>query len=152
MRNLLIVIITFVSFVSCTKNKGPESVLKSYIENRFSQKIEKSDFTDFFGGELLEEMNTLDNEAIGKLNQVKGQKKKSFKINFRRCDNEKCFLTYTLVFDTTAKAEVNSSGTNEADVRVKVKKIAELRKVEEKWKIFGISDIKTHYDYKTLNK
>jgi hypothetical protein len=134
------------------KKKGPEATLKAYIDNRFSSEVEKDDFKNFFAGELLAEMEGLDEKSIADINAIKGQKKKSFKINFKRCDEQKCFLTYTLVYDTFAKAAVpeDSENVHQNNVRVKVKKIAELRKTEDVWRIFGISDIKTLYDYKSL--
>jgi hypothetical protein len=146
-----LLLICFLTFISCVQNKGPEETLKSYINNRFSNEVEKDDFKKYFAGELLTEMEGLTEEAINKINEVKGQKKKSFKINFKRCTDEKCFLTYTLVYDTHAQATVgNPEASHSNSVRVKVKKIAELRKIQKSWRIYGISDIKTLYDYKTL--
>ena len=142
MKLLSILMCALVLF-SCSSKKGPEGVLKSYIDKRFSSGIEKDDFSDYFGGEMLDDLETVDETVVGKMNDIKGYKKKSLEINFKKCSQEKCFLTYTLVFD--AKAEAGSTKKN---VAVKVKKIAELQKTGETWKIFDISDVKTHYDYK----
>lgn len=144
MKILICSIIAF-TFLSCVSENGPEYVLKSFIDQRFSGGVDKEDFSKFFAGELLEDIATLDESTIGKLNEVKDFKKYSYKMNFKRCDEEKCFLTYTLIFDATA-----ISGKSNSRVRVKVKKIAELRRDDMSWKIHGISDIKTHYDYKEL--
>lgn len=150
---LLSILIISIFIFSCNKEKGPEDVLGSYVNKSFKGSIEKDDFKDYFAGDLLTEYEGLDEEVLGKLNKIKNQKKKSFKVNFQRCDQDKCFLTYTLIYEAEAAGdatvESNTSSFN-SDVTVKVKKIAELRKIDNLWKIYGISDIKTHFDYKEL--
>lgn len=146
----LIISVILLGLISCVSNKGPEETLRSFVNNRFVSEVDKEDFKKFFAGELLSELEGMDEEAIKAFNSVKGQKKKSFKVNFKRCSDDKCFLTYTLVYDTTAQALDKQENERSSGVTVKVKKIAELRKIEQSWKIFGISDIKTLYDYKSL--
>jgi hypothetical protein len=132
---------------SCSRDNSPEGVLSGYINKRFKAGVAADDFQSFFGGELLEEMSQLSEDQINRVNNIKGSKS-SFKIDYKRCNGtEECFLTYTLKYDTKAKADKASS-----DVRVKVKKIAQMRTVDGNWRIFDISDVKSHYDYKELNK
>ncbi len=131
---------------SCMKKSGPDEILQNYINDRFSKELEKEDFKDYFAGELLEELEGLDAKVIGDLNEVQKAKKKRLAIDFKRCDDDKCFITYTLSYDSTANA-----ADSETKVVVKVKKIAELRRLENEWRIFGITDIKTFYDYESIN-
>lgn len=128
------------------KKSGPDEVLQSYINDRFNKELTREDFKDYFAGEILQELEGLDEKVIGDLNEVKQAKKKKLAIDFKRCDEDKCFITYTLSYDASAKADASQTG-----VTVKVKKIAELRRLENEWKIFGITDIKTFYDYESIN-
>lgn len=140
MRYLLFAI--FILAVGCVKPGGPESVLKEYVNKRFQNEVSKEDFKEYFEGEILEELENIDQKTVGDLNQINESKSKKLEIEFKRCDEDKCFLTYSISYSTAASANQMST-----DVHVKVKKIAELRKFENKWKISGITDIKTYYDF-----
>ena len=140
---LINILICALMLLSCSQKKGPEGVLKSYIDKRFSSGIDKEEFSEFFGGTMLEDLETVDESVVGKMNKIKDYKKTSFTVNFKKCTEQKCFLTYTLSFDAKAEA-----GETEKKVAVKVKKVAELQKENKTWKIHDISDVKTHFDYK----
>lgn len=127
---------------SCVKTGGPEQVLKEYANKRFNNELSKDDFKDYFDGEILADFEAVDEKALGELNQVNTSKTRRVEIEFKRCDESKCFLTYSIVYSTQANANNLSS-----PVQVKIKKIAELKKIDDKWKITGITDIKTHYDF-----
>lgn len=137
-----IIALLLISLLSCVKSGGPEQVLKEYVNKRFSNEITKEDFKEYFDGELLSDFDQIDERALGELNQVNTSKSKKMEIEFKRCDEDKCFLTYSLMYSTSAQANEQTS-----DVQVKIKKIAELKKIENKWKITGNTDIKTHYDF-----
>ena len=132
--------------VGCFGKKGPDSVLKSYIDLRFSSGVKPESFSQFFRGELLEQMNALTDKDIERLNNI-GPGKRKFKLDYKRCEEKRCFLTYSLTYQAKAQAENEKS-----DVFVKVKKIAEMAEEDNEWKIVGISDVKTHYDYQPLGK
>ena len=146
MKNIFILCLLLIT--SCSTKTGPEGLLTSYVNQRFNNGVEVDDFEKYFAGSLLDEMSQLSQSELEKINLVKGSKKPILKISYKRCNGpEECFLTYTLQYNTTASAAGSAAG-----VRVKIKKIARLKSVEEKWRIYDISDVKTHYDYKALNK
>lgn len=137
-----ILLLTFILLVSCVKTGGPEQVLKEYTNKRFNNELTREDFQEYFDGEILADFEVIDQKALGELNQINTAKTRKMDIEFKRCDEVKCFLTYSIVYSTQAESNNQTS-----DVQVKIKKIAELKKVEDKWKITGITDIKTHYDF-----
>lgn len=137
-----ILLLTLIFLVSCVKTGGPEQVLKEYANKRFNNELTREDFQEYFDGEILADFEVIDQKALGELNQINTSKTRKMDIEFKRCDEVKCFLTYSIVYSTQAESNNQTS-----DVQVKIKKIAELKKIEDKWKITGITDIKTHYDF-----
>lgn len=62
----------------------------------------------------------------------------SFKVIDKKCENRTCFLTYTLEYTTKAQ--------NEAQFVSVVKKIAEMKLIQEKWLINKVSDMETTHE------
>ena len=142
MRNLIILSI-FTFFISCTKKSTPELVLREFVSKRFSQEFKADDFKEYLGGEILEEVLAEEGKYLNKINEAKSFKMSKFKINAKRCIDQKCFLTYSLAYNAPYDKQ-KESGT----VAVNIRKIAEMKQEEGVWKIFGITDVKTNFDYK----
>ena len=130
---------------SCTKKTTPEGVLREFVSKRFSQEFDAGDFRDYLAGEILNEVLAEDGKYLEKINASKDFKMGKFKINAKRCIEEKCFLTYSLGYAAPydSKDEQSTSGK----VSVNVRKIAEMKKYDGMWKIFSITDVKTNFDY-----
>ncbi len=130
---------------SCTKKTTPEGVLKEFVSKRFSQEFEVDDFQEYLAGEILNEVLAEDGKYLEKINASKNFKMGKFKINAKRCIEEKCFLTYSLGY--SAPYDTKDENSKTGNVSVNIRKIAEMKKFEGMWKIFSITDVKTNFDY-----
>jgi hypothetical protein len=127
--------------VACTeKSLTPEGALKVYIDNRFDHKIESTELASYFTGAMLEKLSGMDEEDFTSFLNTKGLKKKKFKILSKSCEDQKCFLTYTLSYRSTIE------GGDKFDS--KVKKVVELWQEATGWKIAEINNIKTFHKAK----
>ena len=71
---------------------------------------------------------------------VDGLRKKRVNFLIKKCTEEVCYLTYTLSYEKFNK--------DTKEFSVEVRKIAEMRKEDNKWKIVDISNIKSFFDMK----
>ena len=124
---------------SCSKDLGPRESLKNFIDYRFSSSQSFSELEKMTTGQFLDYLRLIEqqseagsNEKFLKITSEKKLQKKSLKIVSENCEDKKCFVTYILSF---------SEGTM---AKVEVKSMAELIKVDKKWLISNINDIKTH--------
>lgn len=138
-----IILLVFTFLMSCTKKSSPELVLRDFVSKRFSQEFSEDDFREYLAGEILEEALAEEGKYLEKINEAKSFKMSKFKINTKRCIDDKCFLTYSLAYDAPYTVQKESGS-----VAVNIRKIAEMKKEEGVWKIFGITDVKTNFDYK----
>lgn len=140
MRKLLIVATILLSFISCSKKLGPEETLKEFIDYRFSNNQNMEKVMSYLDGDILEETQQMSEEQFKEFLETEKFKKSSFKVIHSNCNTDKCFLTYILKY--VESKDVEKSETE-------VKKIAELRKVDENsWKIFDITNVKTYIENK----
>ena len=143
MKKLLPLLALLPIIFSCTKKSTPETVLREFVAKRFSESFSVNDFKEYLGGEILEEVTANDGEYIEKINETNKFKMGKFKVNAKRCIEDKCFLTYSLDYKAPYEGEENT----ESNVSITVRKIAEMKKDQGAWKIFGITDVKTNFDY-----
>jgi hypothetical protein len=61
----------------------------------------------------------------------------SFKVLSKSCQENKCFLTYSISFKTTVESSHFQS---------EVKKIAEIQLVDGRWLIAEVSNVKTYHE------
>ncbi len=137
MKLNLILILLVSLIVSCSKKLGPEESLREFVRLSINGKMDKATLLDSTTGNLKSELDALDEDQMSKYLKVEGASRDSFRVNLNNCQPTICFLTYTL------KYEQSSNGTKSFDVELK--KMAELRFVEEKWLLADITDIKTYY-------
>ena len=74
--------------------------------------------------------------------KVDKYRKRNFKIISEKCSEEKCFMTYVLEYDVLTAQKTR-------DFVSEVKKIAELQRINQEWKIANIDNIKTFIDATT---
>jgi hypothetical protein len=141
-----ILMFCFLILLSCTKNVGPQDFLKSFIEYRFSSKLTYEGLLEMTDGALKERiLNLTEEDKVGYL-KTDHLRFKKVKMDLITCieDKNECNITYTVSYDQL------KSGT--VDVSAEVKKIAQLKKIEEKWKIVEIDEVKTYFENKsTIN-
>ena len=138
MFKLNFALIALVFLTACNSQKSPEEVLQKYINLRIDHNQSRDALTPYLTGEMLKGVLALSEEDYDKFSKNTNIKKKRFKINLKRCNDQKCYLTYT--FKYTGPRKGND------DYIMSVKKIAEVVKVEDKWKISKVSDLKSHLE------
>lgn len=128
--------------VACTKDiKTPEGLLAKFTEDITTKKMDRDYYSKYTSGKMKESIDKLSDEEFetyGNLGKVKNAKIEVLKKN---CSQEvKCSLTYIVKYDYI------SEESSERDFKSEVKKVANLVKDDEGWKIEDVSNIKTYHE------
>jgi hypothetical protein len=126
--------------VSCTKKSSSEDVLKGYVKYRFSPAQSKDVLLEKTTGTLKDRISTMTEDEFKSFVSMGKFKMRKFVINLKRCSDDQCFITYTLSYDQYQDGQRKYEN--------EVKKIAEIRKQEDGWKIADVSNVKTYIDSK----
>lgn len=119
-------------------NKTPEAALKSFIESRIGNVVTRDSLLERLTGKMRQSLENISDEDFEKFADLRNVKEGSFKILTKSCQENKCFITYAIVYKTMA--EDKEAFTSE------VKKIAEVTNVEGKWLIADVSNVKTYHE------
>ncbi|WPU65328.1 hypothetical protein [Peredibacter starrii] len=119
-------------------NLSPESALKSYMDGRMGTIVTRDFILERVTGKMKQSFENMDDEEFKKASDMTNIKKESFKILSKSCQEKKCFLTYSVAYQT--KAEEKTTFATE------VKKIAEVVNEGGKWLISDVSNIKTYHE------
>ncbi len=125
---------------SCFKEKGASEVLKTYIEGRFDGNYDRLEIAEFLNGSIKEEITAMSDEDFEKYSDLSNLKKKKFMVTHQNCSTDKCFITYLISY--------NQLKGPKDFFRVDSKKIAEMTKVEESWKIEKVTNVKSYLESK----
>lgn len=136
-------LIILVLLVSCNSHNSPEGVLSAFVEKRLNDEIKVEDLSEYLTGDLLEQYTQALGEDPNKLNESNDFKKSKLSIVYKNCTGDECSITYSLSYDADA-----TDGKSKKEVAVSVKKIALVIKVDDKWLISDISDVKSYYEFK----
>lgn len=135
MKRLLLITLFLVGLVACTdRDHTPEGTLKEFIDARIGKVVNRDFVLERVTGKMKENLEAMNDEDFSKFSDLRSTKRSSFKILSKSCQEEKCFLTYSLGYNTSD--EFSSE----------VKKIAELTQIEGKWYIEDVSNIKTYHE------
>lgn len=135
MKRLLLITLFLVGLVACTDgDHTPEGTLKEFIDARIGKVVNRDFVLERVTGKMKENLEAMNDEDFSKFSDLRSTKRSSFKILSKSCQEEKCFLTYSLGYNTSD--EFSSE----------VKKIAELTQIEGKWYIEDVSNIKTYHE------
>lgn len=128
-------------FTSCfDKTDTPESALIDYVSKVSSSKQSKEFFLNRTTGNLQAQFENMSDEQFEQFTKFPNVSIPKLKILFKRCEESKCILTYTVRYHHNEK--------NKSVAYTEVKKTAELVKVEDSWKIAEVNNIKTFIDSK----
>lgn len=119
-------------------NRSPEAALKDFIEIRIGNVVTRSSLIEKVTGKMRQSLENVSDEEFQKFADLRNVQKDSFKILSKSCQQETCFLTYSISYKT--KHEDKDAFSSE------VKKIAELSMVEGKWLIADVTNIKTYHE------
>jgi hypothetical protein len=127
-------------FVSClATDLSPESALKDFVDSRIGKIIERDFVIERVTGKMLQSFENMSDEDFQKFADMQNIKADSFKILSKSCQENKCFITYSISYLT-------KGDTKKTIFSSEVKKIAEMIKVENKWLIADVSNIKTYHE------
>jgi hypothetical protein len=137
MKYLLLFVLLFV--VSCLKTDlSPEAALKDFVDSRIGQVIDKKFVLDRVTGKMLQSFENMSDEDFLKFADMKNVKADSFKILSKSCQDKKCFLTYSIGYQTKQ--------ADKTQFVSEVKKIAEMVMLDNKWLIADVTNIKTYHE------
>lgn len=124
---------------SCLEdNRSPESALKEFIEMRIGNVVTRSSLIDKVTGKMKASLESVTDEEFQQFADLRNVERDSFKVLSKSCQQETCFLTYSISY----KTKQNDKNTFSSEV----KKIAELSLVDGKWLIADVTNIKTYHE------
>lgn len=119
-------------------NSSPEAALKNFVEARMGTLVTREYVLERVTGKMRQSLENISEEDFAKFADFRNVKKDSFKILSKSCQEKKCFITYSVGYQTLEKDK--SSFVSE------VKKIAEMQSENGKWLIAEVSNIKTYHE------
>lgn len=129
-------------FVGCYGGADtPEAALKNYVQKVTTNKADRDFYLQYTSGKLLESIESMDDEEFKKFNKFEKIKNAKVNIIYKSCEQQTCSLTYTVKYEVHENQKVSFD--------TEVKKIAELVKVDDSWKIFEVNNTKTFIESKS---
>ncbi len=126
---------------SCTaKIDSPEYALREFTDKRFNKMIDKKNIANYVSGKLLEEISSMTNDEFSLYNELDDLRKKRFKISNKRCEKNKCYITYIISYETVRDEKI--------EFKTETKKIAEVIKTQDGWRVAEVTHLKTYHDSK----
>jgi hypothetical protein len=124
---------------SCLEdNRSPEAALKDFIEMRVGNVVTRTSLIEKVTGKMRQSLENVTDEEFQQFADLRNVQRDSFKILSKSCQEETCFITYSISYKT--KHNDKSAFASE------VKKIAELSLVTGKWLIADVTNIKTYHE------
>jgi 2-oxo-4-hydroxy-4-carboxy--5-ureidoimidazoline (OHCU) decarboxylase len=135
---LLICSLLFLLTACLEDNRSPEAALKEFIEIRIGNVVTRNSLVEKVTGKMRQSLENVSDEEFQKFADLRNVQRDSFKVLSKSCQEETCFLTYSISYKT--KQEEKDAFASE------VKKIAELRLISGKWLISDVTNIKTYHE------
>lgn len=123
--------------VSCNKSSGPEEVFKQFIGEGQSNPS-RSDMINLASGRMKDYLETMSDDDFEKGIKKDFAQKANIKIKNKICDSSKCSITYTSSY------AASENGAKSYDIESK--KVVYMNKVDNKWKVEDVSNIKSYYE------
>lgn len=125
--------------VSCFEdNRSPESALKDFIELRMGNVVTREAILERVTGKMRQSLENVSEEDFQKFADLRNVTRESFKIVSKSCQEDTCFVTYSLSYRTSEGDEKRFTS--------EVKKIAEIQNHKGKWLIADVSNVKTYHE------
>lgn len=119
-------------------NRSPEAALQDFIELRMGTVVTRDAILEKVTGKMRQSLENISEEDFQKFADLRNVSRESFKIISKSCQEEKCFVTYSLTYKTQQD--------NDTKFTSEVKKIAEIHNLQGKWLISDVSNIKTYHE------
>ena len=125
--------------ISCLEdNRSPEAALKDFIEIRIGNIVTRASLIDKVTGKMRQSLENVTDEEFQQFADLRNVEKDSFKVLSKSCQEESCFITYSISYKTKQNDKNMFSS--------EVKKIAELSLISGKWLIADVTNIKTYHE------
>ena len=134
---IIIKLSLILTIFSCSQKDGPEQVLTSFVNYRFSKNQKREYLLKMTSGSFNQSIAAMSNEEF-RIFSTPPIKKKKFKILNSQCDELKCSISYFIKYQSFKNNENISS--------VELKKVASLKNVESGWKISDVANIKEFHN------
>ena len=131
----------FILFIlaSCFNNADtPEAAIMDFVNARLDKVVSRSEVLDRTTGKMKLSLESMTDEEFNTYANLKDFKKESLKIISKSCQDKKCYVTYSVGYK-----QVKASKTGWMS---EIKKIAEVMRVEGKWLISDVTNIKTYHE------
>lgn len=131
--------------VACLNDDlSPEAALKNFVESRMGNVVTREFVLEKVTGRMRQSLENISEEEFEKFADLRNVKKDSFKVLSKSCQDKKCFVTYSVSYQTQDQ--------DKATYTTEVKKIAELLNEDGKWLISEVSNVKTYHEaLQTIN-
>jgi uncharacterized membrane protein len=137
--NKLIYVLSFLVIFGCTKGADtPEALIKTFVKDVATKKIDREYYQKYTTDKFLAVVEDQSDEELEKNSRMSGVKEVKVKILSKNCDGPKCIVTYTVSYTTETKEDSNFKSV--------VKKIAEVVKVDDYWKLSNLRNLKTFHE------
>lgn len=125
--------------LSCTKGAdSPEGLIETFVKDVATKSIDREYYQKYTTGKFLAVVEDQSDEELEKNTRMAGVKKVNVKILSKNCNGDKCVLSYLVKYVTETKEESN--------FKSEVKKIAEVVKVDDYWKLANLKNLKTYHE------
>lgn len=138
MRKLVLIMMIIIS-VGCTKGaKSPEGLIQMMAKDLATKKLDMDYYEKFTTGAMLEQIKDLGEEQFEKNTRMVNVSDVKVSILSKTCESDKCVVTYS--------AKYKTKNSDEGKFESEVKKIAEVKKEEEFWKLVKVTNLKTYHE------
>src|SRR5690606_33800241 len=101
MKRLVLITLFIFGLVSCTeRDHSPEGTLTEFIDARVGKVVNRDFVMERVTGKMKENLEEMNDEDFAKFSDLRNTKRSSFKILSKSCQEDKCFLTYSLGYNT----------------------------------------------------
>jgi len=137
-KNVLKVLL-LVSLCSCFEgNDTATGSLRNFVKRVSANSLSQEDYSDYAQGDLLDSILAMDEEEFKSYQEQSTLDGVQLDILSENCSKTNCTITYLTKY--TSKTSDGSSYNSE------VRKIAELEKFDEAWKVISVQNVKTYLE------
>lgn len=137
-NNLLVGLLCIACFSGANT---PEELLKDYVETVTSGNATRDFYAEKTAGDLLKDIEAMSEEDFQEYNNFSRIKYAKVKVLSKSCSDDNCTLTYVVKYNVFVE--------NKPSYETEVKKIAELVRIDNNWKISAVKNRKTFIDAKS---
>lgn len=137
MKHIYLLVLLVVGF-GCSKGaKTPEGLINMFVQDMAANEVNRDYFQEHATGAFREEVLALSDEEFDKFTNL-DIKKPAVEILTKTCESDKCTISYVVRYDIFK----NKKKTFESEI----KKIAQVKKEGENWKLLSVTNIKSFYE------